>query len=373
MKYLLGLLFLLAASLAQPAHAAMFGPLFSGSSQTAPPAGHAPVITSNACTIALPVANAANVNLVGGGSCAYTATCNGIPCNGGDAITSWAITAQSTANSFSITNGGILQGGSAAGSVVTGSYTATVTATNSTGTSPGVVQTISAFQPPVVASLSCAIKSPVTNNTNVVLQAGGNCQYTATCAGGACSGANAISAWSITSQTLTNGYQITSAGILQGGSNAASITNEIDTVTITATNAGGASPAVAQTVTAITVPAITNQNFSTVLPSSGGLPSGQTIGTMVATANPTSWAITAVTSAPPQAVIGDFAISSSGVITTTSSAPTDITTPQTVTITVTATNATGTSAPGTATVTVGSVASCPKGTAYADGCLGACP
>ena len=72
-----------------------------------------------------------------------------------------------------------------------------------------------------------------------------------------------------------------------------------------------------------------------------------------------------------QAVIGDFAISNTGVITTTSSAPTDITTPQTVTISVTATNATGTSATGTATVTVGNVTSCPQGTGLADGCAGA--
>jgi len=179
-----------------PVHAgAIFGPLLSGSTQTPPPTGTAPVVASRACTVALPVTNATNVNLVGGGSCAYSATCAGVACVGINAITGWAITAQSVANSFSITNSGILQGGSAAGSVVTGSYTVTVTATNSTGTSPGVVQTITTFQPPVVASLACTIKSPVTNGVNVVLQAGGSCQYTATCAGGACSGANAISGW----------------------------------------------------------------------------------------------------------------------------------------------------------------------------------
>ena len=268
--------------------AAIFGPLFSGSPQT-PPSAFAPVVAANTCNIALPVVSQ-NVVLVGGGTCQYTATCNGVACGGVNAITSWAITAQSTANAFTVTTAGVLQGGSAASSVTTAAYTVTVTATNTAGTSPGVVQTVNAFAAPVVASHACTIKSPVTNGVNVVLQAGGNCQYTATCSGGACSGGNAISAWAITSQTRTNGYQITNAGILQGGSSAASITNETDTVTITATNAGGTSAAVGQTVTAVTVPAITNQNFSVGLP----LTNGQTIGTMVASPTPSSWAITAV-------------------------------------------------------------------------------
>ena len=361
MKKLLALAFVLA--LTSAASAGIFGPLFSGSPQT-PPSAFAPVVAANTCNIALPVVSQ-NVVLVGGGTCQYTATCNGAACGGVNAITSWAITAQSTANAFAVTAVGVLQGGSAASSVTTAAYTVTVTATNTAGTSPGVVQTVNAFAAPVVASHACTIKSPVTNGVNVVLQAGGNCQYTATCSGGACSGGNAISAWAITSQTRTNGYQITSAGILQGGSNAASITNETDTVTITATNAGGTSTAVGQTVTAITVPAITNQNFNVGLP----LIFPQTIGTMVATANPASWAITAVSG--DGASPADFSISNGGVITTTANAPTDITAPGTVTINMTATNATGTSAAGTATLTIGNLASCPRGTAFADGCVSA--
>jgi hypothetical protein len=337
--------------------AALFGPLFSGSSQMAPITGHAPVVTSNACSIALPVTNATNVNLVGGGTCNYTATCNSIPCNGGDAITSWAITAQSVSNSFSIVSAnGILQGGSAAGSVTAGSYTVTVTATNSTGTSSGVVQTVTVVVAvPVVSALSCTIKTPITNNTNVTLQAGGNCQYTAT---------NSPTSWAVTTDTCASCYQVTSAGILQGSTNAATVVNRTDTVTVTATNAGGTSAAVAQTVTAVSVPAITNQNFNVAFPVVAG-----NIGTMAASPAPATWTITAVSGGGTGATIGDFAITSPGGVLSATGPLTDITAPGTVGISLTATNATGTSPTGTATLSIG--VNCPFGTALADGCTGA--
>ena len=104
---------------------------------------------------------------------------------------------------------------------------------------------------PVVQSLTCTISSPVTNASNVVqTQGAGNCAYSATCSGGACIGGNAITSWSITSQSCSNCYSVTSAGVLQGGSGAASVTTEQDTVTVTATNANGTSSGVTQTVNA---------------------------------------------------------------------------------------------------------------------------
>ena len=116
-----------------------------------PPSGTAPVVTllSPQPNIASPVSNGinvANVNAPFGssGAVTYSATCGGVACTGTNAITSWAITAQSRANAYSITSAGVLQGGSAASGIGTETDTVTITATNSTGTSPGVVQTVNA-------------------------------------------------------------------------------------------------------------------------------------------------------------------------------------------------------------------------------------
>ena len=121
----------------------MLGPLSSGSAQGGG-GGVAPVVTSFSCNALYPIVNGSNVTLVGGGTCAYTATCSGVACTGIDAITSWAITAQSCASCYAIVSAtGVLQGGVNAANATQGAAnTVTVTATNSTGTSPGVTQTI---------------------------------------------------------------------------------------------------------------------------------------------------------------------------------------------------------------------------------------
>lgn len=118
------------------------GPLVSGSAQGGGAA--APVVTSLTCNVLYPIVTGTNVTQTGsGGACGYSATCGGVACAGGNAITSWAITAQSCASCYTITSTGILQGGANAANATSGSVdTVTVTATNSTGTSPGVTQTI---------------------------------------------------------------------------------------------------------------------------------------------------------------------------------------------------------------------------------------
>ena len=136
-----------------------------------PISGTAPVVTllSPQPNIASPVTNGSNVTNVSAafgssGAVTYSATCGGVACTGTNAITGWAITSQSHANGYSITSAGVLQGGSAASGIGNETDTITITATNSTGISPGVVQTVNAA-PYIVASNSgsgstCTLASP---------------------------------------------------------------------------------------------------------------------------------------------------------------------------------------------------------------------
>jgi hypothetical protein len=122
--------------------AVMVMPLASGSPQSGG-GGTAPVVTAFNCNVQFPITNATTVNQTAGGACGFAATCGGVACTGSNAITSWAISTQTCTSCYSVTNGGLLQGGSNAASILTGSVsTVTVTATNTTGTSPGVAQTI---------------------------------------------------------------------------------------------------------------------------------------------------------------------------------------------------------------------------------------
>ena len=224
----------------------------SGSGVT-PPLVAPVVVAGNICNITAPVTAGVNVTLIGGGTCTYTATCNGLPCTGGNALTSCAITSQSTANAFAITNACVLQGGSAAAGVTIGnSYTVTVTATNSTGTSPPQVETINVPpvpSAPVVTAATCNITVPVTTGSPVGLQGGGNCVFTALCAGVPCVAGNAITSWALVSQTCTNCFALDNSGDVLGGSAPGGIVDgDTYTMTVTATNAIGTSPQRVQTL-----------------------------------------------------------------------------------------------------------------------------
>jgi hypothetical protein len=123
----------------------LLGPLSSGSSQT-PTGGTTPVVTARTCTVSSGFSNGQNViQTHSTGACNFPATCGGIACTGIDAITSWAIISQSCASRYSITAAGILQGGANAANMTNETDTVTLTATNSTGTSPAVVQTVVAY------------------------------------------------------------------------------------------------------------------------------------------------------------------------------------------------------------------------------------
>ena len=109
------------------------------------------------------------------------------------------------------------------------------------------------------------------------------------------------------------------------------------TLGINAANSFGTGPTtnIQVAIAAEGVPVINNGSFSLALP----LTSGEAVGTNTASNNPTSWNITAVSG--DGASTSDFAINSSGAITTTRNSVSDITTTGTITITVTATNITG--------------------------------
>lgn len=232
-----------------------------------PPPFSAPTVVANTCTIALPVVNGSPVNLTGGGTCIYTALCNGLSCRGGNAITGWAITAQSCSNCFAIDGAGNLLGGSNAANVQSAStYTVTVTATNPTGTSPPLTQQIivpPAQMAPTVVANTCVIALPVVNGSPVNLSGGGTCVYTATCGGGACGGGNAVTGWAITASSCLNCFAIDNGGNLRGSTNAASVSaGNVYTVTVTASNATGTSAPLVQN---ITTPAINCISYSTNL------------------------------------------------------------------------------------------------------------
>lgn len=121
--------------------AIQLGPLSSGSPQSG--GGAAPAVTQLNCNVQFPITNGTTVNQTAGGACGFVATCGGVACAGSNAITSWTISSQSCASCYSIMSAGLLQGGSNAANVLSDSTsTVTVTAANTTGTSPGVVQTI---------------------------------------------------------------------------------------------------------------------------------------------------------------------------------------------------------------------------------------
>ena len=129
----------------QKTAAMTIGPLTSGSTQTGG-GGVTPVVTALNCTVSSGFTNGQNVNQTrGAGVCGFAATCSGGACTGGNAITGWSISAQSCASCYSISATGILQGGSNAANVTTEADTVTVKAINSTGTSAGVTQTITAY------------------------------------------------------------------------------------------------------------------------------------------------------------------------------------------------------------------------------------
>ena len=227
-----------------------------------PPPFFTPVVVVNTCNITVPVTNGSQVALQGGGTCNYSATCGGLACTGGNAISSWAITTQSLTNGFTINSGsGALLGGTAAASIVTAStYTVTVTATNPTGTSAPVVETIQTpgtQSAPLVTAATCSITVPVTNGSPVALQGGGNCTFAATCAGVSCAGGNTITGWGITSQTCAGCFSLDNSGNLLGGVNAANVQiNNTYTVNVMASNAVGNSP---------------NQGQTIITPAAGGL------------------------------------------------------------------------------------------------------
>ena len=136
-----------------------------------PPSGTAPVVTllSPQPNIASPVTNGSNVTNVNApfgssGAVTYSATCGGVACTGTNAITSWNISSQSRLNAYSITSAGVLQGGSAASGIGSETDTFTISATNSTGTSPGVVQTVNAGAYIVASNAgsgtTCTLASP---------------------------------------------------------------------------------------------------------------------------------------------------------------------------------------------------------------------
>lgn len=138
------------------------GPLSSGSPQSGG-GGTAPVVTllSPTPNVSSPMTNGVNVlRTQNGGAVAYSATCGGVACTGGNAITGWSITAQSCASCYSITSSGNLQGGSNAANVGTETDTVTVTAANSTGTSPGVTQTVVAYADGSLGAQSGTIQHP---------------------------------------------------------------------------------------------------------------------------------------------------------------------------------------------------------------------
>ncbi len=284
---------------------------------------------------------------------------------------SWAITAVSGAGAgpadFAISNSGVITTTSSAPTDITapGTVAITVTATNATGTSAAATATLAVVSnpPPLVQSKTCNVTPPVTNGVAV----SPSCVFAATCGGGSCVSPYAVTNWTIVSQTHANGFTISTAGVLQGGSNGATTTGA-NTVTVTATNSVATSPSVGETVNVSgTPPIVSNGSFTQALP----LSAGNLSPAMTATNSPTSWAVTGASG--DNAQMRDFSITSGGMLALTSFAPTDITTVGTVTINVSSTNAAGTGT-GTATLTVtAALANCPKGSAFADGCAAAVP
>ena len=273
------------------------------------PSGSPPVINTASFSFQTPTTTGATVG---------TLTATGSP-------TSWAITAGNTSNGFAISNAGIITIASAAvfGSS-SGSTTLTVTATNvfGTGTNSNIAITWTpSGAVPVIANASFAFTTPVTTGALV----------------GTLSATGSPTTWFITAGNTICGFVIDNSGnitITTGslfGSGSGS-----ETLTVTAVNSFGTgtnSNIIISWGPSGIAPVITNASFSITTPVS----SGGNVGTLSATGSPTSWAITA---GDPS---GNFAISNSGVITTTTAAVTNLgTNSGSQTLTVTATNAFGT-------------------------------
>lgn len=228
-------------------------------SGAAPQTLFTPAVAPITCNITTPVRNGINVALVGGGFCVFTATCGGADCDAGpNQISNWSLVSQSCANCFALDPGstavGNLQGGSGSGTVaVNNTYTVTVTATNPQGTSPPIVETINVPPvpaAPVVVANTCNISVPVSNGAAVALSGGGNCIFTATCAGIACTGGNAITGWSTVTQSCAGCFSVDSGGNVLGAANASAVVvGNTYTMTVTASNTNGTSPQQVQTLT----------------------------------------------------------------------------------------------------------------------------
>jgi trimeric autotransporter adhesin len=118
----------------------------SGVTQTVTVANTIPTVTSQACTVDTPLSTGVNTTP----GCTYAATCDAQTCVSPYTITSWAITSQSIAGAFAITNAGVLQGGANASTVTAGTATITLTAANAVGTSSPVVETVTVVGNPVI-------------------------------------------------------------------------------------------------------------------------------------------------------------------------------------------------------------------------------
>ncbi len=253
--------------------------------------------------------------------------------------TSWAITGVSgdgaLTRDFSISSRGAVSTTSSAASDITsaGTVAITVTATNHIGTSSPGTDTVVVSAPavPVISNASPSLTLQVTSGEAVNTMTATNSPTSSAITGcsSSCTGYFAIS----------NSGAVTSTG-------ASDIAAATYTLTLTAANGSVTSSPGTDTITVSKPAVITNNSASLTLP----LTSGGPVNTMGATNSPSSWAITAISG--DGASTSDFAISSGGAVTTTSSADSDITAAGTVTVSVTANNGGGTSSPGTDTITI---------------------
>lgn len=157
---------------------------------------------------------------------------------------------------------------------------------------------------------------------------------------------NSPTSFAITSGNSAGFFSVNTAGNLRIGISAVPPDNNYS-LTFTATNSFGTSPAKSIAVTVGAVPAVAAQTLNIVIPATAGAD----VGIVTATAGtPTSFAITAGNSS------GYFAIDNSGDITVTAAGASGLTA-QTYALTVSATNALGT---GTGTVSVAASSSAPS-------------
>lgn len=92
--------------------------------------------------------------------------------------------------------------------------------------------------PPVnITPLACETSTPITNGGNLVT-------------GCTLSASNSPTSWTIVSQSCSSCYSITNSGVIQGGSNAANVGTETDTIVVTASNSAGPSAQTTITISA---------------------------------------------------------------------------------------------------------------------------